>query len=505
MINKFLPSIDELKPITNEWNTFYKCGFNKEFNSLTFIQKLQIVNDLVRQTIKPASYPNPSTELLDLVGDCHTAANAVIEYLKYLNIGKNIRYVMCRQKPYEIEDVVTRHAAVLVDDDFGNTYFVDATPFVGYMFGKVVKLGKETPYKDIQEISGIKMKYLRYFRQFLYEYKNPNIFNKGTSIFECKKIIYEAIKFPIFYGMICKCLSIISKESTDEKEKNYIRHLIKKLNPNKQTQTPERTLIKKNLLMTQIVNWKKELLELQKNNSNERRQLELAQWIFQETKLLDDSYEVYVNIGQPNNRISNLTPRVFLEEGLNVFFIKPSAYFINKQYEIMEMIKKNFEIVYIHKGNLTTPMPLTNLVPINYIHTHGDMFNTPMNGTTDIITVKGAAKTLRKFKKVIREQFSPINENKKVIWANKEIVWDSNVFNCIHSTDNPMEACLHFQAFCPEQQLLTKFMYPNPVLEFVEQKLYRHNPEHILYGKERLIEINKILEERLIKVEENEL
>ena len=69
-MNKLLPSIEELKPYTNEHGTFYECGFNTDFNLLPFQQQLQVANDIVRQSILVNPVPNPKTHVENLEGDC---------------------------------------------------------------------------------------------------------------------------------------------------------------------------------------------------------------------------------------------------------------------------------------------------------------------------------------------------------------------------------------------------------------------------------------------------
>ena len=91
---ELLPKLEELKPITDSNNTFYDCGFNNDFNSLTEKQKLQVICDIVRETILPSPFPNPENELENLEGNCHTACIIAAEYLKQLNLCKNIKYVM---------------------------------------------------------------------------------------------------------------------------------------------------------------------------------------------------------------------------------------------------------------------------------------------------------------------------------------------------------------------------------------------------------------------------
>ena len=81
-MNKLLPKKEELIPITNDRTTFYECGFNTDFDNLSFQKKLEIVNNLIRQTIIPTCRPNPNDHVESLIGNCHTAALAGKEYLK---------------------------------------------------------------------------------------------------------------------------------------------------------------------------------------------------------------------------------------------------------------------------------------------------------------------------------------------------------------------------------------------------------------------------------------
>ena len=78
------------------------------------------------------------------------------------------------------------------------------------------------------------------------------------------------------------------------------------------------------------------------------------------------------------------------------------------------------------------------------------------------------------------------------------------MLNLVHTTDEPCEACLHFNISQPEQQLMTRFMYPNPIFEKVESKLYEKFGDKKLTYNERLAEINNILEEIHPTVNKNE-
>ena len=169
-MNKILPSKNEIKPITNVNSTFYECGFNQDFENLPFINKLQIINDLVRQSMLPERTPNPLNDKATLIGDCYTSAIASIEYMKNLNIGTNHRLVFCRKRPYDPDNITSRHAAVLVDDEEGNTYFYDATPYVASNYGKV--LPDQNFYEHYEIIDNEKSELIFFLRELIYKHNN---------------------------------------------------------------------------------------------------------------------------------------------------------------------------------------------------------------------------------------------------------------------------------------------------------------------------------------------
>ena len=114
-MNSLLPKRDELVPITGDRNTFNDTPFRVDFDLLDFKTKLQIVNDLVRQSILPSTRPEPDTHVEKGIGNCHTASLIAMEYLKYLGVGKNYRYVMARIKPvFAVTDPIALPTAISV-------------------------------------------------------------------------------------------------------------------------------------------------------------------------------------------------------------------------------------------------------------------------------------------------------------------------------------------------------------------------------------------------------
>ena len=210
-MNNLLPRYDELIPILDKNNTFFDCGFNVSFEELEFKKKLQVINDIVRQTILPIYplQPNPQDEVETLIGNCHTAALVSKKYLEELKIGKNIRYVMARKRPFDPDNITTKHAILLIDDDLGNTYQYDATPFVGYKFGCVERIDIERFYDEYVEIKG-KLKHLLYvLRKILYDISIEKIELKHMRYYIKK--LEESEKYSILNGIVASIYVKLSK------------------------------------------------------------------------------------------------------------------------------------------------------------------------------------------------------------------------------------------------------------------------------------------------------
>lgn len=100
MMNTLLLSKDEFIPITNDRNTFADCSLTRNFELLTFQEKLQVINDIVRQTVLVEPIPNPKDEIETMKGDSYTASLVLIQYLKGLEIGKNHRNCLSQKKKF---------------------------------------------------------------------------------------------------------------------------------------------------------------------------------------------------------------------------------------------------------------------------------------------------------------------------------------------------------------------------------------------------------------------
>lgn len=78
---ELLPTKEELVPITDSHTTFYECGFNTPFDTLSEKQKLQIICDIVKETIYPNPITNPNCDIETLNGNCYTACVVARNYL----------------------------------------------------------------------------------------------------------------------------------------------------------------------------------------------------------------------------------------------------------------------------------------------------------------------------------------------------------------------------------------------------------------------------------------
>lgn len=139
-MNKLLPMLRELKPISGNRDAFGETVFTKEFANLNFEEKLQVACDIVRQTMLTNYIPNPENDTETMIGDSYTACNVLKSYLILNNLGKKHYVVFAKSNIYETEEITTTHFIVLVYDYNNCCFQVDPSPCVGYKCGKAEKL-----------------------------------------------------------------------------------------------------------------------------------------------------------------------------------------------------------------------------------------------------------------------------------------------------------------------------------------------------------------------------
>lgn len=337
-MNILLPNIDELKPITDTSSIFYSCGFNKPFNELSFQKKLEVINDIVRQTIYTNSRPDPKNHTETLIGNCHTAAMVSILYLKHLNIGKNHRYALARIKPYEPDDSLTKHVIVLLEDEFDNTYQFDATPYVGYKYGSVCKLDEYKFYHEYSVVDNEMQYYLNRIKELMYDDKNGLI--NFSNINYYNSILYECLRYQELNGYTSHCAKILLKYQICNDEEMKMLSIVR-LDPySKYSDDLESKMkIRKELLFRQVKKWEEELIDLKRSDVNHKRQLELLQMIIQELCFIDSKYEKRVIINNKEYHLSHLTPRFFYENNIGHDFIDESIVYFNENPEHKLMTK----------------------------------------------------------------------------------------------------------------------------------------------------------------------
>jgi len=438
-MNKLLPNIEDLTPIEESRKTFYDSGFNNKFNLLSFEKQLQIINDIVRQTMIYSKYPNPKDDIETLIGDSYTAALVSINYLKYLKIGYNHRIVFARKRPFELEDSNSKKVVVLVDDNCNNTYLFDATPIVDYKCGYVEKINNKQ-YNEYIPINGELKRFYEYIRKIKYDC------SKGTK--EIKRNI-ENIKYALENDIFKDDI----KEIYNLLEYNYPKYI----NENNYKQ---KSKINEYLKQLSI-----ELNDLISSDNNYKRQIELAQLITKLTTSNNINEKIVYNIGKNKCLMSQLSPRWFLENGLTLVMIKPSAYIFNWQNDIRNLfLESKYNPIGEYKGGLGYSSPL-GLKRMRLFHPHGYQYERSMAGPTDIFLVERQAEDIGKIKKQLRQEYKKKVLDKEVMWFDGELIeWNPICLNFAHSSDDPCEAAMGYTAMYPESQLMTRFMYPNPRL-----------------------------------------
>ncbi len=483
-----LPSKDELQPIWEEEGTFSHCLFVKNFNDLAFIEKLQTINDILRQTIKYSSTPNPANDTKNLIGDSLTSAIVSVQYLKSLNIGQNQKIVWLDRKNYDPVDYISERFAVIVEDQNCENYLFDATPQIGYGFGRVKKLKEEKIFTNYKEISLEQLDKLYVLREFLYNTNNEYIADVVKLL---NSLSFENNPEYAFWASKCyKTLAFLDKMC-------YPMYVDKaqSINPYINVEDPknEWDVAKKNerdsLLFVQIDKWQNEILGLSDDKTDfvyslsPKKQIKIAQNIYGELIKIDKTVEPRFMIKGEVVSASCITPRFCYDNQLNVIMIKPSSYRIGKQEEITrQILSKADNIVCHYSANLGKEKTLTAIKPLLFSHSVGLCVERPMSGPSDIFLVKGDVDAIKKEKKSLRSKYGDRLYGTEQKWLDGEnILWEKWSMNFVHSTDNAVEAGVHFLIDYPEYQIMTRFMYPNP-------KLMVNNMEKV---KEQNIEMEK--------------
>lgn len=480
--NEWLPSRSELQPVTNRLSTFGDCYFQKPFDELMFGQKLQVVADLLRQSVLPAYYSDPDTEQDKLVGDCHATSRLAISYLKYLGVGVEYDYAMVNRRPFDPpEKTYSKHAIVIVTDSEGGKWQLDSAPWMGYGYGKVCKIGDNDQViydytvmteSDIEIIDEIKR--LRLIAR-------TDVPISGKSRDGYIKLLREAEDRPHLAGFVGEAYAAMCLKTDDPEQRMEYADKALCLDPfrgaNKEilpfTNIPEVYFDARNSLMRyteeQCKKWEGELNILMAEGGTTQaslqRQLELAQWIVNERKFVDTSLALNVEIGGSNIPLTAFNPRMIREMGLNVAIIKPSAYHIGASATVREKMIRCGAIVAEYDTNPVMPTNATHLEPLLFSHALAGEFEQAYTGKNTVLLVKASAEKLFHAKHYLRRTIGGRILGELVKWTDgNPVAWHPYAMNYVHTTDNPAEASVHFMFGYPEYSPMTRWMYPNPRL-----------------------------------------
>lgn len=469
-MDSLLPEKKELVPIQEEWSTFYDSGFNDDFDSLPFKKKLQIINDIVRQTILYDAYPNPEVEVEELIGDSYTASKVLINYLKELNLGENHKIVLAKDGIFDSS--VLSHFIVLVENE-GSTFQLDCSPTIGYKCGQVED-EKTTKFHDTYiELDDDNEFYLNIIRDILYKI-NHRIINDNT-IREYINILYELPNNRILNDYVFKITQQLYGMCNDEYLKSLIIDISKKVIEINITGKYEKNgiIYESYEVYKKIEELREELNTIVSEDKDYKRQLEIAQCIVAEISKNNNQYNKYLDIGNSKINFTNINPRFFLENGLNVVLLKPSAFKANVTSVIKERYLQYDCEIGEYFANLGSPSETLGLKSMRLFHPQGYKYERSMFGPNDIFLVEQKSDDIKIIKRQFRNDLANEFKNTKLVWYDgKRIVWDPKILNLLHTTDDPCEASLHYLAGYPEYQLMTRFMYPNPKIKELEKEYH---------------------------------
>lgn len=441
-MQELLPKIHEIEPIIGDWKTFSDCSYNCDWNDMMFEKKLQTICDIVKQTMLYKELPNNEEEN-DMIGDSFTAAKISMQYLKENNIGTNIRMAYSRKRFYENDNAISNHIILLIDDNYNNTYYYDATPNVGYGYGKVCLFDAQKYFDEIIPLSIEDVNLISLIRKY-----NNKLISNNISDCEMKE------------------LENIMHSSSSYVINEYIIGIKRIINSN-----DKNCDLNFSIWNDLLSEWNKELHDLIESNMNYNRQIEIIQTLQSEKSKYNSSLIRYANIGNNYYPLTYLSPRFFYDNELTMVLIKPSSYLLG----ISSTVREKF----LTKGNGAIGEYIINMGGrseeygmkiMHNFHPHGYKYERSMNGPNDIFLLKNHPDDVGKIKKQIRNTYGKNVNNHDLIWLDGEkIYWDPIITNLVHSTDDSTETAMHYVSPYPECQLMTRFMYPNPKLKTMKR------------------------------------
>lgn len=459
-MNSLLPKIDDLEPIVDSRQTFSETPFIRDFYKLDDYEKLQILADIVRQTMIYEKIPNPLIEKKLLIGDDYTSSKIFIDYLKSLNLFDDTQLVLVsNRKNIDINNYYDCHFSVLVNGINNKTYLVDVTPDIGYGFGEVNNLSNRDLYNKYIVLDSNDINIIDIIRNDIYNI-SKGIYNDKQ--IDNYKIIRKFFSNKVFDGILLKYYNCVYMSNFDKLKS------IMKIDFHDRVDCINNTYLQNELYKTKTIqNWQELLKKLVVESNNLKEQQRIAQYICSELKL-SRTIEINGNL----IKLNHITPRLLWENEYNVVIIKSSAFLMGIQASCEDyVISKRKNIISSYMCNMGEKN-MFGLRPMAYFHPQGLKYEFQMNGPNKVVLVSENAKELNERKHYIRDNSTRIIQNHLVNWFNGEkVLWDTNLnTNLVHSTDDAVEASIHLLSGYPEYQSFTRFNYPNPVLRKEKRK-----------------------------------
>ena len=459
-INNLLPKVEDLAPIVDSRLTFSDTPFIREFYKLSESEKLQILADIVRQTMIYDPIPNPKFEKTSLVGDDYTSSLVFMDYINSLGLFKNAQLVLVsNKKNIDMDNYFDCHFSVIVKDINNREYLVDTTPDIGYGIGEVNDLRKKDLYNKYIFVDDELKTVIDVIRNDMYDIKSG--FYKDSQIENYKKI-RKILSKDIFNGLLKKYYNCLIKSRHEELKKIIRVDFQSKIND-----INDMSLRNSLNKVSVIKEWHDSLKNMTDNCSDYRKQQKLAQLICSEANMMKT-----ININGIDIELNHITPRLLWEYGYNVVILKSSSYLVGIEASCEDyMIPKRGKIINLYMTNLGAKNTY-GLRPMAYFHPHGLIYEFQMDGPNKVILVDEKCNKINERKQYLRNNMAQVIQNHFVNWFNGEkIMWDTSLnTNLVHTTDDALEASIHLLAGYPEYQSFTRFNYPNPVLRKEKRK-----------------------------------
>lgn len=438
-MNKLLPTISELNPITVERDAFYDGPFKNEFYKLNILEKLQILNDIVKQTMIYNDTPNPKDDIKTLIGDSYTACQVSSKYLESFNLNIKIYIKFAYINICENEENAKPKPVLIIEHE-NEKYLFDATPAIGYKAGKVEKISNQ--YQEYIDITG----YIKTTYELLRKAKYiiANALFSLTDITQILELCNYAKSIPIFKSIVEEIEKMIKEKTNKPKivtnNVNYDRIVI----------------------ISRIKEWREELGYLLKKDENYPRQIELSQLITYYFELINNKKPKQILLDDGYYEVGKLTPRILYEKGFEYITIKPSGYIVDAARYIETSFSSEIFGVNYNKFGVKTEL---GLEPMKIFHPSGYKYIREMTGPTKNFFIRKSIQETLSTKKMLRNEIRKKIDLNDIIWYDgKPIEWNPISLNFVHSSDDPVDACMGYMSTMPEYQIMSRFNYPNPVL-----------------------------------------